>query len=164
MSRKRMKSTLLVAVATVALALVAQGAMGAEQTRESYVAQVEPICKVNTKANERILKGVKAEVKAGRLKVAAAQFSKAGAALKKTLTQLRNVPQPTADKAKLTKWLSYIKTEVQLFERTAAKLKAGNKVGAEAMAVRLTQTANLANGQVVAFEFKYCRVDPSLFT
>jgi hypothetical protein len=159
-----MKSTLLGSVAAVALVLLAQAAIGAEQTRETYVAQVEPICKVNTKANERILKGVKAEVRAGKLKLAAAQFSKAATALKETLKQLQAVPQPAADKARLMKWLGYIKTEVQLFERTAAKLKAGNKVGAEAMAVRLTHTVNLANGEVVAFEFKYCRADPSQFT
>lgn len=154
----------LVAVAVVAVGLLAQVAIGAEQTRESYIAQVEPICKVNTKANERILKGVRAEVRAGKLKLAAAQFSKAGTALKKALAQLRDVPQPTADKAKLTKWLDYIKTEVQLLERVAAKLKAGNKFGAQTTAIRLTQIANLANAEVVDFEFRYCRANPSLFT
>lgn len=164
MSRKRIKLAASAAVVGVVAVLFAQAAIGAEQTRETYVAQVEPICKVNTQANERILKGVKAEVRAGKLKPAAAQFAKAATALKGTLKQLRAVPQPTADKAKLTKWLGYIKTEVQQFEATAAKLKAGNKVGAEAMAVRLTHTANQANNEVVAFEFKYCRVDPSQFS
>jgi hypothetical protein len=139
-------------------------ALGAEQTRETYTAQVEPICKVNTAANERILKDVKSEVKTGKLKPAAASFAKAASALKKTLAQLKAVPQPSADTAKLTKWLGYIEDEAELFEKTAAKLKAGNKNGAQAMAIRLTHTANLANNQVLAFEFNYCRVDPSQFT
>lgn len=39
------------------LAAVALATTGPEQTRESYVARVEPICKTNTKANERILAG-----------------------------------------------------------------------------------------------------------
>ncbi len=84
--------------------------------------------------------------------------------MKKTLTQLKAVPQPSADKAKLTKWLSYIKAEVELFERTSAKLKAGDKTGAESLTVRLTHTVNLANNQVLAYEFNYCHVDPSQFT
>ena len=164
MSKTRIKTATLGTVAAVALLLAAQASLAAEPTRESYKAEVEPICKANTKANERILKGVKGEVKAGKLKLAAGQFAKAATALKKTLNQLKAVPQPSADKAKLTKWLGYIKTEAEQFEQTAAKLKAGNKAGAQAMAVRLTQTANLANNQVLAFEFKYCRVDPSQFT
>jgi hypothetical protein len=164
MSKTTVRSIGLGGVAALMLLLVASLALGAEQTRESYTAQVEPICKANSQASARILKGVKGEVKAGNLKPAAAQFSQAATALKKALTQLKAVPQPSADKAKLAKWLGYIKTEVELFERTAAKLKAGNKVAAEAMTVRLTHTVNLANNQVLDFEFKYCRVDPSQFT
>jgi hypothetical protein len=164
MTKKKIRATVPVLAAAIALALLVQVAIGAEQTRETYVAQVEPICKENTKANERILKGVRAEVKAGKFKLAAAQFSRAGTALKKALAQLRDVPQPTADKARLTKWLGYIKTQVQLFERMTGKLKASDKVGAEATALRLTATVRLANNEVVGFEFKYCRVDPSIFT
>jgi hypothetical protein len=125
---------------------------------------VEPICKANTAANERILKDVKSEVRAGNLKPAAASFAKAARALKKTLIQLKAVPRPTADAAKLGKWLGYIKTEAEQFEGTAAKLKSGDKNGAQATAIRLTHTANLANNQVLAFEFNYCHVDPSQFT
>ncbi|HEV7563672.1 MAG TPA: hypothetical protein VGO24_09245 [Solirubrobacterales bacterium] len=146
-----------------ALLLGAPFASGAEQTRESYTAQVEPICKSNTEASGRILKGVKGIVRAGKLTVAGAKFTKAAQALKKTLNQLRAVPPPTADKARLEKWLGYIKEEVELLERTAQKLKAGNKTGAQEMAVRLTYTANRANNQVLSFEFKYCRANPSQF-
>jgi hypothetical protein len=48
------------------LAAVALATTGPEQTRESYVARVEPICKTNTKANERILAGVRGEGKEGK--------------------------------------------------------------------------------------------------
>ena len=164
MSKARIKSTVPLMVGAVVLSVVAQAAFAAEPTRETYTAQVEPICKASTESSDRILKGVKGEVRAGKLKLAAAQFSKAATALKKTLNKLRAVPQPPADKAKLTKWLGYIKEEVQLFEQTAAKLKAGNKTGAQEMAVRLTYTVNRANNQVLAFEFKYCHADPSQFT
>jgi hypothetical protein len=160
MSKTRIRSIALGGLGALML-LAAPLAMGAEQTRESYTAQVEPICKRNVQASERILKGVKSEVKAGQLKPAAASFARASSALKKALSQLKAVPQPSADKAKLAKWLAYVGTEAQLFESAAKKLKAGDKGGAEAMAVRLTHTANLANNQVLAFEFDYCRVDPS---
>jgi len=152
------------AIAALAVITTASLAQATEVTRTSYKESVEPICKVNTQANERILKGAKAEVRANKLKPAAAQFTKAAAALKKTYAQLAAVPKPPADTAKLTKWLSYVKAETGLFEATAAKLKAGNKTAAEAMVVRLEHTANLANNQVAAFEFEYCRFEPSRFT
>jgi hypothetical protein len=164
-SKARIISRAPAAIAVVlALALGAQAAFGAEQTRESYTAKVEPICKVNTEASNRILKGVKSEVKSGKLKVASGQFAQAAKALKKTLTQLKAVPQPSADKAKLTKWLGYIKEEVELFEQTSAKLKAGDKGGAESLTVKITRAVNLANNQVLAFDFKYCHVESSQFT
>ena len=152
------------AMAALALLAAASLAQATEVTRTTYKESVEPICKANTQANEKILKGAKAEVKANKLALAAAQFTKAAAALKKTYAQLSAVPKPPADTAKLTKWLSYVKTETSLFQATAAKLKAGDKVGAEEMVVRLTHTANLANDQALGFEFEYCRFEPSRFT
>jgi hypothetical protein len=135
-----------------------------EQTRESYVAAVEPICQANVRASGRILAGVEAEVRHDKLKPAAAKFAKAAGALKKTWRQLSAVPQPSADEAKLGKWLGYIEAETELLQRTAKRLRAGDKVGALRMSIHLTVTVNHANIQVVAFEFHYCHADPSQFT
>ncbi len=160
-----MKLLASAAIGAIALTAAAPLALAAEeQTRETYVAAVEPICKTNADVSGRILDGVKSEVRQGKLKPAAAKFTKAAAALKKTLKQLKAVPKPTADAARLDKWLGYIKTEVELFEQTAKKLKAGDKNGAQRLALRLTSTANQANNQVLAFEFRYCRVNPAQFS
>jgi hypothetical protein len=139
-------------------------AQAAEVTRESYKEAVEPICKTNTEANERILKGVRSKFKSGKLKEAATQFEKAGKALTRTVKQLKAVEQPVADKAKLAKWLKYVEEEASLFQKTAKELRAGDKTGAQQMVIRLTHNANQANNQVLAFEFRYCRFEPSKFT
>jgi hypothetical protein len=144
--------------------LAAPFAQAVEVTRESYKEAVEPICKTNVQANERILKGVRGNVKAGKFKLAATQFTKAANALHKAIPQLKAIPQPTADKANLAKWLKYIEEEEGYFRQIAKKLKAGDKNGATAMQIRLSHTANQANNQVLAFEFKYCRVEPSKFS
>lgn len=151
------------AVVLALLALGAPLAFAAQQTREGYVEAVEPICERNTQANERILAGVEAEIKAGKLKPAAAQLGQAARALKRTLAELRAVPRPPADAVRLSRWLGDIGGEAQLFEAAAAKLKAGDRQGAEQMSVRLTREANVANGEVLAFGFHYCRAEPSKF-
>ena len=55
------------AMAALALLVAASLAQATEVTRTTYNESVEPICKANTQANEKILKGVKAEVKANKL-------------------------------------------------------------------------------------------------
>jgi hypothetical protein len=154
----------LSATALILALLAVPFAQATEVTRESYKASVEPICKTNVQANERILKGVKAEVQAGKLKPAATQFSKAANALQKAIAKLEAVPQPTADKASLAKWLKYIREEEGYFRQIAKKLNANDKNGATKMQILLSHTATLANNQVLAFEFKYCRVEPSKFS
>jgi uncharacterized protein with FMN-binding domain len=149
-------------VAVVAL-LAAVPSSAAEQTPDMYKEAVEPICKTNTEANEKILKGVRQKVKDGQYKAAAAQFSGAAKALKKARTQLLAVPKPPEDAAQLTKWLGYAKTEAQLFESIAAKLKKSEATAAQKMVVRLVSTARQANNQVLAYEFRYCRFQPSKF-
>lgn len=154
----------LIALTAIALASASALALAAETTRAEYVAAVEPICKANTQADGRILKGVKAKVRSGKLKPAAAQFAKAAAALAKAHHELAAVPQPPADRARLGKWLGFIENEVGLFEGTARKLKAGEKAAAERESTLLIREANRANGQVLSFEFNYCHAEPSQFT
>jgi hypothetical protein len=136
----------------------------AETTREAYVEKVEPICKVNSEANGKILKGAKQKVQSGQLKQAGAQFSRAAASLNKTYTQLKAVEQPAADAAKLGKWLTLVKKEATTLEKIASALKAGQKTQAQTQVLQLTHNANTANAEVTSFEFKYCKFEPSKYT
>lgn len=156
------KKSIFSLVAIVVL-LAAIPSSAAEQTPEAYKEAVEPICKANTEANEKILKGVRQKVKNGKYDAAAKQFTGAARALKKARTQLLAVPKPAEDAAQLTKWLGYAKTEAQLFESIAAKLKKDEATAAQKMVVRLVSTARQANNQVLDYEFRYCRFQPSKF-
>ena len=155
----------VIALAGLAIFLMAAVplAFAAEPTKESYVAEVEPICEANTKANEKILKNVKAEVKGGKLAPAGTSLLKAGNALKTTYNELSAVTQPSADAAKLTKWLGYVKGEAELFEKAGKLLKAGQKAQAQQIVNKLSRNANLANFEVVSFGFRYCKFQPSKF-
>jgi hypothetical protein len=160
---KKSLAALTAVILTISM-LAAPLAVAAEVTRESYKEAVEPICKTNTEANEKILKGVRQKVQKGKLKAAGTQFEKAGKALHRAIVQLKAIPQPTADEAKLAKWLKYVGEEEKLFLKGAKQLKEGDKRGAQATVIRLNHNANQANNQVLAFEFKYCRFEPSKFT
>jgi hypothetical protein len=165
MTYARVPKTFAAALALFALLVTtAFAATSPEQTRESYVAQVEPICKQNTKANEQILDGVRKKVKQGKLSVAAGQFTRASAAFGKAVNQLRAVPQPPADAAKLNKWLGLLEEEKKLLGEIGKALKANQKSKAQTLSVRLTHNGNVANNAVLGFEFDYCLIDSSKFS
>ncbi len=155
---------LLTFTAVAIFSLTVTVASAAEVSREAYVTQVEPICQANTKANEKILKNVKIDVKKGKLKVAAAALEKAAKALQRTYAQLAGVPQPTADEARLGKWLGNVKIEATLFMQTGKALRSGNKNKAQNLEGKLNANANQANAEVLSFEFHFCRFNPSKFT
>jgi hypothetical protein len=158
-----MKKTILVAMALL-VPVVASVASAAELSRDEYVARVEPICKRNTEANQRIFAGAKEEVKSGKLKLASTHFAAADAALDKTIGQLRAVPEPAGDEAKLEKWLGYLEVESEYLGRIGKALAAGQKGKAQALSVRLNRNSNLANDAVLAFRFDYCKLNPSRFS
>ncbi len=154
---------LIVSLAAVAMLLAAVPAFADGPTPDEYKEQVEPICQTNTEANEKILKGVRANVKDGKLKKASRQFLSAAKALKHTREQLLKVTQPSEDAARLTKWLKGVKTEVELLEATGGKLAKGEKNAALRMVVRLRSNAMKTNNIVLDYQFRYCRFDPGKF-
>jgi hypothetical protein len=145
------------------VAAVALASTSPTQTREGYVASVEPICKTNTKANERILADVRSYIKKDKLKPAGTQFSKAADAFSKATKQIAAVPQPSADGAKLTKWIGYLKDEAKLLGEIGKALKAEKKTRAQELLVRAEAASRQANNTVVSFEFHYCVINQSKF-
>jgi hypothetical protein len=152
------------ALALVALLVTtAFAATSPDQTRESYATAVEPICKTNTKANEQILGGVRKKIQKGQLGVAARQFAKAAAAFGKAVKQIKTVPQPPSDVAKLKKWFGYLEEETSLLGEIGKALKTNKKSKAQTLSVRLTHNGNVANNAVLGFDFDYCLIDSSKF-
>jgi hypothetical protein len=154
---------LVLSLAAVAVLFAAVPAFAAEITPDEYKTQVEPICKANTQANEKILKGVRENVKKGNLSKASKQLLAAAKALKKTRAELLQVPTPSADTTRLTKWLAGVKTEVDLLEAAGRKLAKGEKNGASRMVIRLKSNATKTNNLVLNYEFRYCKFEPQKF-
>lgn len=161
------RNRLIAGAVGIVVALVAvcgTFALADEVARTEYMAAVEPICKENATANEKILAGARTRVREGKLKVAASQFANAAAALMKTYAELNAVQKPAPDAPRLTKWLLYVKAEAKMFRSASKALKAGQTHKVEAFVAKLTHNANLANSQIVIFGFRYCKLEPSKYT
>lgn len=163
-NRRVFKTSAALFAAVLTAALIATAAFAAEQTRESYVAQAEPICKKSTQTLEKSLKNVQQEIKQNKLKPAAAQFATAAAAFEKGVKGLKSVPQPEADAAKLGKWLKQLEAGTELLKKIGKALGAGQKGQAQNYIVRLSHNSRVANNLVLGFEFHYCLIDSSKFS
>jgi len=151
-------------LALVVAALVAAPlALAEELTREQYVAKLEPICKRNTTANTRILKGVKGQVQRGQLGPAGRRFVRASNALGRSTAQMARVPRPAADVPKLRKWFGYLKRERVFLLKIGRALKAGRRGQAQSLAVKLNKNNDDANDTVILFGFRQCRIESSRF-
>jgi hypothetical protein len=151
-------------VALLTIVAVVPLAQATELSRSEYTDRAEPICKSNTEANERIFKGAKSEVRAGKLELASTHFGRAVVAFDRTIKQLKAIPQPAADQAKLTKWIGYLESESSYLGRIGMALAQGQKAVAQTLSVRLNRNSNLANNTVLAFGFDYCKINPSRFS
>jgi hypothetical protein len=161
---KLIGSTATALLATALLAAAAVAVTSPDQTRETYVAQVEPICKKNTKANEQILDGAEKKIKNGQLKVAAGQFGKAATAFGGAIKQIKAVPQPVADVAKLGKWTKALEGETKLLTEISKALKAEDKGKVRNLSVQLEHNGRVANNAVLGFDFDYCLIESSRFS
>lgn len=163
MGGMRVRGLGVVGAVLVALLLSAPSVGAAEITRDEYRALAEPICKRNVQANKRIFKGVKEKVKSGKLKQASGHFLRASTAFAKTIGELAAVPQPTADEARLGKWLDQLRTVKDIIRKIGKALAAEQRHKAESFSVELDRNSRKANNTILSFQFDYCRIDSSRF-
>jgi hypothetical protein len=160
-----MRRAASIAALLLACALLAPVIAGAlEGPRAEYREQVEPICRANTEANDHILRGVRANVRKGKLKPAGNQLIKASTALRGAVAEMKKVPRPPADAKRLSEWLALLSKQADLLQRAGKALIAGDRHRAGGLVTQLSNGARKANALVVSFEFRDCRLDASRYT
>lgn len=143
--------------------LVLPVAGASELTRAEYVERGEPVCKANTVANRHILKGIRVDVRKGKLKLAGGKFSRAARALDQTIEQLEQIPRPSADESLLARWFTHLNGETKMLERIAHRLLKGNSVNLGKYVLELRHNANATNNIVLTFGFEYCLIQTARF-
>jgi hypothetical protein len=149
-----------VALAGAALCMsVLAGVGGAEEaqlTRKDYVSDLEKVCRPGAEATRRAMDGVRDDVHANRLKVAARKFGKAAKIFGRTIRTIAAKPRPGGDTARLRKWFKYLKRQEAYLKQISAQLRAGREIRAQRLTARFIHNGNLANNTTLAFGFDYC--------
>lgn len=153
-----MKGTLgtLAALALAMLAFAA-AAQGTEQTRDTYKAQVEPICQANRKANERIMSGARERVNRNNLKPAGKQFIRLSESFGDLVKRLAKVPPPETDGHRIERWLEIMRQLGSRVRLVGKYFIAGEKIKGNHEAILAERSGISANNTTIVLHFHYCR-------
>lgn len=138
------------------------------QTRQSFAAAVDPICKANTAANRRIMAGARQRVARDALIPAAGQFQRLARSIGGMERRLAVVPPPVGDEARVGQWLRFIRLLRQRIGNTAKLYREAGRAPTETkrewLEIKAThegihaERAGLtANNVTVSFPFRECR-------
>lgn len=156
-----------IGVATVAMALLFAGVAAAEEapapSRAEYVARLEGICKPGALATKRAVRGMRADLRAERLAIAAAKFSKASRIFAATVREISPLPRPLADLVTLARWFHYLDQEESNLRRIVSVLRANRPVAFQHASARFVTSGERADNVVLAFGFDYCYFKLSRF-
>ena len=151
--------------ATILAVMVLSASAGAAVApeRAEYVNSLESICKPGVEATQQAVKGVRSDIQAERLAVAAGKLGRAARIFDGTVRKISAVPRPPRDARHLAKWFGYLKLQKSYLGRAAAALRAERISRYQHNAVLFVHNGNLANDVVIAYGFNYCRFKFSRF-
>jgi hypothetical protein len=149
-------------VAILLVTSVPASAVG-EVRRAEYVVRLEKICKPDSEATRRAVRGTRSDVRSERFRRAAAKVAKAQRIFAGTVRAISRVPRPVADRATLARWFAALKREAGALGRTAASLRNEDVARFQRVWADFIHEANKANNVVISFGFNHCAFKPSRF-
>lgn len=148
-------TTAAVLVATLAVAAVAHGA--GEQTRDSYAAQVEPICKANRELNERIMDGARERIADDEFARVGGQFIRLSASVANLADRLEKVPPPPADTRRISRWIHFIRLLKTRTRNVGKYYREGLEIKGTHESILAERSGLSANNLMVVFPIRSCR-------
>jgi hypothetical protein len=145
------------AAIVVALLAIVPLAHGEEQTRESYVAQVEPICKANREANERIMDGAQRRVNKREYTAVGKQFVRVSESFGRLIPKLAAVPPPVGDERRIARWFEQMRLLKTRLRQTGKYYKAGEEIKAAHESILVERSGIAANNISIVLHVRECR-------
>ena len=127
------------------------------------MARLEGICKPRALATKRAVQGMRADLRAERLAIAAAKFSRASRLFAATVREISPLPRPWPIAPRSPAGFSYLAQEESNLRRIVAVLRADQPVAFQHASARFVKSGERADDVVLAFGFDYCYFKLSRF-
>ena len=141
----------------LALLIAAPLAGAEEQTRESYKAAIEPLCRANREANEKIMDGARQRINKKEFGPVGKQFIRVSASFGSLIRQLVVVPSPSADEHRVDRWLEQMRLAKTRLRNTGKYYKEGEEIKAAHESILAERSGIAANNISIVFKVRYCR-------
>lgn len=151
---KGLPGILAALVATLAVALPAHGA---ERTKESYTERIEPLCKANRIANERIMSGARQRIKRKQFVPVGKQFVRVSGSFGKLIRRLAPVPPPTGYERTVQRWIKFMRLVKRRLFVVGKLYKAGEDIKAAHVSILAERAGISANNISIALKVRECR-------
>lgn len=149
--------TLGILAVLVALLAAAAAAPAAEQTREAYKERVEPVCKANRIANERIMSGARQRLKRKMYVPVGKQFVRVSGSFGKLIKRLGPVPPPVGYERTVKRWIAFMRLIKQRLFKVGKLYRAGEDIKAAHMSILAERAGISANNISIVFKLRECR-------
>lgn len=145
--------------AAIVLVLLAAAplAPGEEQTRETYKAQIEPVCEANRSANERIMDGARKRINRDELEPAGKQFIQVSGSFGGLIKRLQAIAPPPADTRRVNRWFEQMRLLKTRLRNVGKYYKEGKKIKATHESILAERSGISANNISIVFKVRYCR-------
>lgn len=150
------------AIVLAVLVAVPAGAAPSD-SREQYVAALDPICKRDAQRNSKLLRGSERLVRQNKLKQPARRFARAARNFQRTLKRIGAIEPPAGDKATVNRWLKQLGVQVRYLRQMSTVLARGQRGKAQRLEIKIVRNSNRANNTVFLFNFKHCLINPSMY-
>jgi hypothetical protein len=161
--RRPFRCSIAIGLCLSAFAFLASAVAAEAPTRTEYVARLERICQPGSQATTRAVRGVHADVRSERLRLAATKFAHAKRIFAHTVRAISTVPRPPADAGTLARWFAHLTHEKIYLGRVATALRMSNVPRFQRVSTEFVHEGNQANNTVISFGFDYCLYKPSRF-
>jgi hypothetical protein len=145
------------ALIVVAMLAVVPPTHGEEQARESYKAQVEPICEANRKVNERIMAGARNHVNKKQFETAGEQFIRVSDSFGGLIKRLLTVPAPLGDERRVERWFEQMRLLKSRLRAVGKYYKEGEDIKAAHESILAERSGISANNISIVFKVRSCR-------
>jgi hypothetical protein len=155
-----MKGPLGILVALVLTLLVAAPPVRGEeaaQTRESYKTAIEPLCRTNREAAERIMEGAQRRIDKHEFTAVGKQFIRVSVSFGGLIPRIAAVPRPLGDEHRVDRWLEQMRLLRSRLRNTGKYYKAGEDIKAAHETALAQRSAIAANNISIVFKVRYCR-------
>lgn len=161
-SKKRRITGFLGAIA-LAVVVSAPATAAPSDSRERYVAALDPVCKRDAKRTSDILRGSERLIRNHKLKRPARNFARAARNFDRTLKRIGAVDPPAGDRAIVNRWLRQLKHQSTYLRRMSKVLRRGQEGKVNRIYTKLLRNSNKANNTVFLFDFKHCLIVPGMY-